>query len=200
MALVLGEYLDNTSDVVGYERSSYVLNVFARHRSAPEKSIHQYKENPLVSAQNINISDLCYTATTRRQIFDYRVSFACRSIEDLVEPLGCFKIDALAGKGRSSSTVFVFSGQGASHVGMGKELLETSPYFRNCVQNCEEIVKNLGFPGFTHILQGGDASENRLSDRNEIVAIQCACVVIEYALARLWISWDIKPDLVIGHR
>ena len=200
VALVLEEFIDTSSEVAGCERSSYVFNVSARHRSALEKSVHQYKEYLLVRAKELHIADVCYTATARRQDYDTRVSFACRSIEDLIEQLDNFKLDARADQGRSSSVVYVFSGQGASHVGMGKELLETSPHFRNCVNHCQGIVQNLGFPGFTHILQGGDMSGNCLSESDEIVAFQCACVVTEYALARLWISWNIKPDVVIGHR
>ena len=200
VALVLEEFLDAPLEVAKYERSSYIFNVSARHPSALGKLIHQYKDYLSTKAQDLHIADVCYTATARRQEYDFKISFACRSITDLVEQLDSFKLDAFAGQEPSSFIVFVFSGQGASHIGMGKELLETSPKFRDCVKHCQDIVQNLGFPSFIHILQGGDMSENSLSESDQIVAFQCACVIVEYALAKLWMSWNINPDVVIGHR
>lgn len=200
VALVLEEYAEAQPEDVGKGRSSYVFNVSARSPAALEDLVEQYKKFLKTRGPELSIRDVCYTATARRQNYEHRASFACHSVDDLVEQLDSVRLDKPADKDQSKPVVFVFSGQGASHFGMGKELIETSCCFRDCVTSCDELVQKLGFPSFMHVLHGKATSRASLSANDEIIAFQCACVVIEYALARLWMSWNICPDAVLGHR
>ena len=200
VALILEEHVDSSPEETGGGRSSYIFNVSARSPSALEDLVEQYKKYLKVRGPELSIRDVCYTATARRQNYEHKLAFACHSVDDLVEQLDSVRLDKPADKEQSKPVVFVFSGQGASHFGMGKELIETSCCFRDCVTRCDEFVQKLGFPSFTHVLTGKDNSGPNLSEGDQIVAFQCACVTIEYALARLWMSWNIHPDVVLGHR
>ena len=200
VALILEEYTESSPEEISGGRSSYVFNVSARSPSALEELVEQYKRYLKVRGPELAIRDICYTATARRQNYEHRISFTCHSVDDLVEQLDSVRLDKPADKEQSKPVVFVFSGQGASHFGMGKELIETSCCFRDCVKRCDEFVQKLGFPSFMHVLQGKDNSGAKFSEGDQIIAFQCACVTIEYALARLWMSWNIHPDVVLGHR
>ena len=198
VALILEEYTDSAPEEAAKGRSSYVFNVSARTPTALEELVEQYKKYLKERGPELGIRDVCYTATARRQNYEHRASFTCHSVDDLVEQLDSVRLDKPAEKDQSRPVIFVFSGQGASHFGMGKELMETSCCFKDCVKQCDEYVQKLGFPSFINVLRGKDGSS--LSESDQVIAYQCACVTIEYALARLWMSWNIHPDVVLGHR
>jgi acyl transferase domain-containing protein len=46
----------------------------------------------------------------------------------------------------SSSITFVFNGQGAQWIGMGKELLSTSPCFCSSIRTLDQALKKLKNP------------------------------------------------------
>ncbi|WP_160715052.1 type I polyketide synthase [Chitinophaga solisilvae] len=90
---------------------------------------------------------------------------------------------------------FVFPGQGGQWQGMGKSLLETSPVFRQSMIACDAAISaETGWSVIAEINKTG--ADNRLG---EINILQPVLFAIEISLARLWESWGISPDVVIGH-
>ena len=96
--------------------------------------------------------------------------------------------------------VFMFPGQGAQHIHMGRELYDSEPLFRADVDQCCELLKpHLGLD-LRDLLYPGDADAELATERlTETRHTQPALFVIEYALARLWMSWGVKPAGMIGH-
>ncbi|MCB1093267.1 MAG: type I polyketide synthase, partial [Verrucomicrobiae bacterium] len=96
---------------------------------------------------------------------------------------------------------FLFPGQGAQHVNMGRAFYESEPRFRRIVDQCSEILRpHLGL-NLTDMLYPGEnadleAAGNQLK---HTVLAQPAIFVIEYALADLWMHWGIRPVAMIGH-
>ncbi|MBW8487762.1 type I polyketide synthase, partial [Actinomadura sp. PM05-2] len=99
-----------------------------------------------------------------------------------VEPLGPAEIE-----GR---TVFVFPGQGAQWSGMGVALAESSPVFAAALSEVEAALR----PHVDWSL--ADALRGPL-DRVDVV--QPVSFAVNVALARLWESFGVRPDAVVGH-
>ena len=92
-------------------------------------------------------------------------------------------------------TAFIFTGQGAQYPGMGKKLYETQGTFRTMMDRADEILSPLlGRPLLPLLFEPANAGL-----LNETAYAQPALFAIEYALATLWRSWGIEPDVVMGH-
>ncbi|KAI4086904.1 MAG: hypothetical protein LQ344_007169 [Seirophora lacunosa] len=143
------------------------------------------------------LRDVCYTATARRCLYDVRISIACQSIEDLEQSLRSVDLLEIRTIDHPKTPIFIFSGQGASHEGMGRELIETCPLFKEWILKCDMILRRFGVPSVLAYL--GNESISGPPDEQEVCLTQCACVALEYALAKLLISWGLMPSHVIGH-
>ncbi|MBI4860195.1 MAG: SDR family NAD(P)-dependent oxidoreductase [Candidatus Riflebacteria bacterium] len=91
--------------------------------------------------------------------------------------------------------VFVFSGNGSQWVGMGRDLVAAEPAFREAIAECDSLFSPLGRWSILDELVGGDDAA-RL-DRIDVH--QPVIFAFQVALARLWRSWGVVPDVVIGH-
>lgn len=192
-ALILEERTETPRS--GDNRASYVFNLSAKSQDTLQASIQQIRE--FLSQSLSRLSDICYTASARRQVYEYRVSVPVSSINDLQTKLGKINVKTIEPSELSKGMVFVFSGQGSLYSGMGYELMNTSFFFKNQILRCDAIVQGLGFPSFLSFL---DKNTKSISVHDEIVMSQCACVALEYSLAKLFMSWNVVPDYVSGHR
>jgi malonyl CoA-acyl carrier protein transacylase len=90
---------------------------------------------------------------------------------------------------------FVFSGQGSQWPGMGRQLFAHEPVFRAALERCDEEVRaRLAWSVIEELFAAPAAA--RLDD---IDVVQPAIFAVQVALAALWRSWGIVPDVVIGH-
>ncbi|MCC8243321.1 type I polyketide synthase [Saccharothrix luteola] len=88
-------------------------------------------------------------------------------------------------------SVFVFPGQGAQWVGMGRELYAAEPVFRDAVDACERALAPHVDWSLVEVLSGGAL------DRVDVV--QPALFAMMVSLAALWRSRGVEPDAVVGH-
>jgi acyl transferase domain-containing protein len=207
-SLLLEEWLGSPvkSDLKPEEdkRSSYVFTLSAKSSKSLQlsigRSIQFLKEN---LERGTSLEDICYTATARRQRYDHQISVTCSSKADLIAKLEQYQTVVERPVQKVSSTVFVFTGQGAIYSGMGQELMATYPPFRDLIKTCDSIIQdlNLGCPSIlNYILPANKVELDSMSRIGHLMASQCACVALEYALAKIIMSWGIKPDYVMGHR
>ncbi|KAI9884338.1 MAG: Type I Iterative PKS [Watsoniomyces obsoletus] len=196
-ALLLEEYIDRKPESEpNAPRTAYVFNISARSAKALRETVQRYRKVLTARSNRLRIQDICYTASARRQLYDYRLSLTCSSLDELLAKLETANADVPKVAKTSKPVIFVFSGQGSTYAGMAKELLETSALFKETVLSCDELLNDLGFPGVLRLLE---TKENTTSNEDLVVGFQCACVIFEYALAKLWMSWNVIPDLVVGH-
>jgi amino acid adenylation domain-containing protein len=99
----------------------------------------------------------------------------------------------------AAETVFLFPGQGAQYVGMGRGLYDYEPAYRQAVDECAALLLADGELDIRQVLYaeaGSAAAEERLKNTRYA---QPALFVTEYALAQLWRSWGITPSILCGH-
>ncbi|MFE2188583.1 type I polyketide synthase, partial [Streptomyces sp. NPDC059455] len=97
--------------------------------------------------------------------------------------------------GTDGKTVFVFPGQGAQWVGMGAQLLNTSPVFAARLNECAEALAPYTDWSLIDVITG--APDAPSLERVDVV--QPATFAVVVSLAALWQSVGIHPDAVIGH-
>jgi acyl transferase domain-containing protein/SAM-dependent methyltransferase len=90
---------------------------------------------------------------------------------------------------------FLFTGHGAQFSGMGRDLYETVPLFRDTIDRCSAEAQGQLGHSIPDILWGANADVLLADTRFS----QPAIVSLEVALAAVWQSWGVQPAVIAGH-
>ena len=139
------------------------------------------------------LSDVCFTAATRRTHYPFRIAVTGRTHEELAQRLT--ESPQPQASSLKPQVVFVFSGQGPQWFGMGRSLFEREPVYRETIERCAALLESLADWSLVEEL-ARDEAHSRL-DQTEIA--QPALFALQMGLAALWRSWGIEPAAVAGH-
>ncbi len=145
----------------------------------------------------MNFADAAYTLQVGRRGFKHRRMLVCSGVED-VKALP--DSPSFIAETDEPAVVFLFPGQGAQYVDMGRELYEGQPFFREEVDRCFAIFSTIAgydLKPFLYPGEGGEVVEEGAINRTQIT--QPVIFIFEYALARLLMHWGIKPYAMMGH-
>ncbi|MEV6166593.1 SDR family NAD(P)-dependent oxidoreductase, partial [Streptomyces sp. NPDC051954] len=88
--------------------------------------------------------------------------------------------------------VWVFPGQGSQWVGMGRELLDSSPVFAERIAECAAALEPWIDWSLIDVLRGEGELER-------VDVLQPASFAVMVGLAAVWSSVGVRPDAVLGH-
>ena len=144
------------------------------------------------------LADVAYTLSTGRQRFKHRRMVVCRTAEEARKALP--EAPALWRETRRAPVAFLFPGQGAQHVNMGRELYASEPVFREEVDACARVLEPLLGEDLRRTLYPAPGGEERAREAlTQTRLAQPALFVVGHALARLWMAWGVRPEAMLGH-
>ncbi|KAI6827416.1 polyketide synthase [Hortaea werneckii] len=150
------------------DRPGRLLLFSGGHRASVEQSSSQHQD--YVTKYPNRLSDVAYTLAKR-------------------PPVKC--------PGLTRST-FVFTGQGAQWLHMGKELLHESPVFAKSIGRMDSVIHSLKHaPQWT--LEGIINDPENPSALTNAEISQPLCTAVQIGLVDLLKSWAIYPHAVLGH-
>jgi len=181
-----------------------LLPISARTATALETST----ENLLAwlrEHEGASLPDVAYTLKVGRTVFRHRRVLVCRNHDDAQQALQApDRVRVLTAvdteEPRDRPVVFLFPGQGSQYLRQAQGLYESEPVFQKHFDECARLLKpHLGIE-LTEVLFPSTGNDAESSARIEQTALaQPILFTTEYALARLWMHWDVKPAAMLGH-
>ncbi|KAL8880106.1 MAG: hypothetical protein Q9198_002417 [Flavoplaca austrocitrina] len=141
------------------------------------------------------LDNLAYTLNTRRSLYSWKAAVSAVSLQHLTTALTAPTLEPqkLLPDQRIS---FIFTGQGAQHYSMARELISSYQVFRSIL-----VVSDLHFRklGSSWSLMDELMKPSQTSLVNSAAIGQPICTAIQCALVELLKSWNITPTSVMGH-
>ncbi|MGR3219881.1 MAG: SDR family NAD(P)-dependent oxidoreductase [Candidatus Anammoxibacter sp.] len=194
---------DKTVQISAPKRPLHILTLSAKTGKALDVLAEKY-EKDVVSGANLSVEDVCFTANTCRSHLPFRIIVSGSSCNEIEGKLSAYRngvqdSGVFTGRGKSSpDIVFMFTGQGSQYENMGRRLYDSQPEFRNTLDLCNNILGSyLERPLLDILYPSADNQAGSLL--NETAYTQPALFSLEYALAKLWISWGVNPSITMGH-
>ncbi|MBI1390261.1 MAG: SDR family NAD(P)-dependent oxidoreductase [bacterium] len=180
-------------------RPVHLLTISARGEAPLRELTNRYRTALLDS--DAPLADFCHTANTGRTHCSHRLAVVAPSRDimtaRLEEALSVPGVHCgVVKSGANPSVAFLFTGQGAQAMGMGRELYRTEPRFRHVMDQCADILRSCSSVSLIDLLYG---DSNAAGSIHETENAQPALFALEYALADLWMHWGVEPAAVLGH-
>jgi acyl transferase domain-containing protein/acyl carrier protein len=171
-----------------------------------------------------NLADIAYTLQVGRKLLGHRRAVICRNIHEatsLIEAGDTRQIMTRFDEVKQRPVIMMLSGVGDHYAGMTTELYCQESVFRNEVDRCCDLLKpvlgidlrELIFAAGANLpasngagidlrkmlrrdTHNGHGSSEKLKQTS---LAQPAVFVIDYALAKLLITWGIRPQALVGY-
>ncbi|MER5968832.1 amino acid adenylation domain-containing protein [Streptomyces sp. NPDC002055] len=151
------------------------------------------------------LGDVARSLATTRSHFRRRLALSVRDKAELLDKLASF---ARTGELPAESvrtgnhteeprTALLFTGQGSQLPGMGKDVYDVHPVFREALDEVAARFTGLERPLLKVMWAGSGSEDAALLHRTDFT--QPALFALEVALWRLWESWGVRPELLLGH-
>src|SRR6185312_1146921 len=182
---------------------SFLVPLSAKSPEALRAAAESFARFVSDSSDETPLADIAGNAAVRRTHHEHRLAVVAGSKPDLSEALevaarGATSTVVRSGRvvtGHAPRVAFVCAGQGPQWWAMGRQLLEREAIFRDRVEHCDSIIRQLGS---WSLLEEFRASET--DSRMAVTAIsQPAIFALQIGLAAVWHAWGVRPEAIVGH-
>jgi amino acid adenylation domain-containing protein len=183
----------------GPSRSWQLLLLSTASASALETATENLGRH-LVEHPDVSLADVAYTLHVGRKAMEHRRALVCRDRDEAVA--ACESREGIitsSARGADPKIAFLFPGQGAQYPNMGRGLYDSEPAFRAEVDQCLEILKREQGLDLRELLFPSAPAKQACERLSQTAVAQPALFVVEFALAKLWMSWGVKPWAMLGH-
>lgn len=157
----------------------------------------------LESAPDEKLADICFTANTSCKCLKYRLAVIASSVAQMREKLMALDSESMGvveNQEKKSKIAFLFNPQSYEYIGMGRQLYQTQPTFRQAFDRCNDILRPyLEKPLLEILYPPEEMEESTQYLLEETTYTHPALFALQYALFELWKSWGIKPDIIMGY-
>ncbi|HVY79495.1 MAG TPA: type I polyketide synthase, partial [Steroidobacteraceae bacterium] len=146
-------------------RAIQLLTLSAKSDAALDESVRRLREHLEGRGREQALADVCHTASAGRAHFAHRLAIPVRSRDELVQALRSIEQGTPAGvRGQVSGAAlpkiaFLFTGQGAQYPGMGRELYESEPVFRDVLDRCAQAMSGELDRPLLEVMWGADSAQ-----------------------------------------
>ncbi len=171
------------------------LVVWSARTGAAERAYRAALSDHLTGHGEATFVDTAATLQQGRTAHPVRAAVVADSAADTLAALTDQpgRIVGTGSPGRQRPVAFLFPGQGSQHGGLARGLHGAEPTFTQVFDECLDLLASAGADVRPVWLTGGDAD----LERTDIA--QPVLFAVEYALARMWMSWGIRPSMLLGH-
>jgi len=186
----------------GPAREYQLLVVSARTPEALERGAERLADQ-LEARAGMPLADAAFTLQVGRTAFAQRRAVVARDAAEAVARLrgnDARGVVARKAAAQAPPVAFLFPGQGSQYVGMGAVLYQEEPVFRQEVDRCAELLREvLGFDLRERLYPATGAGAAGDETLRATSLAQPALFTTEYALARQLMHWGIAPESMVGH-
>jgi len=180
------------------QHSGELLLLSARSESALANGARLLAEH-LERQPTTNLADAAFTLHAGRREFALRRAVLAK---DAASAAVALRESSGKAPSRSEATpefTFVFPGQGSQHTGMAAELYREYSEFRATVDYCLAQLSEQTSAALRRLVFSLESSDDSEAELSQTSLAQPALFIIEYALAKLWQDFGVKPAALVGH-
>jgi len=179
------------------------LVLSARSPAALDRATRRLADR-LRSGPGLDLVDVAFTLAVGRRRFAHGRTVVAADAEEAAQALERLDPERVWSgvlPPVPAGCVFLFPGQGTQYPGMARGLYQRFQGFRRDIDACcDSLRPHLGVE-LRDLLFPAVGSEVARAAREleETRLAQPALFAVEYALARLWMSWGVEPEAMVGH-
>ncbi|MGC1506552.1 MAG: beta-ketoacyl synthase N-terminal-like domain-containing protein [Sulfitobacter sp.] len=149
------------------------------------------------------LADVAHTLKNGRRAFEKRRIVVAETHDEaagLLESADTRRVFTHEALGENPEVVFMFPGGGAQYAGMARDLYETEPEFAEWMdRGLDHLSPQLDYDIRALWLPEADQAD-MAAERLKRPSVQLPLIaIVEYALAKLWMSWGVQPAAMVGH-